>query len=102
MSTTTIAGASDFIPLNSPPSDLALGTATNTLPSGTCGTTKEDDKSKKRKSYEEQNAHCILPDGSRRPRKSRRIEGAEDENMAGPKKRDANANKKGKGSKGKK
>src|ERR1700678_1106733 len=30
--------------------------------------TDGDDKSKKRKSYEEQNAHCILPEGSRRAR----------------------------------
>ena len=108
-STMTTAGASGFIPPNSPVE--ALSTATNTLPSdvtdgtsgtfGTPGTAKED-RSKKRKSYEERNAHCILPDGSRRPRKSRRIEGAEDENMAGPKKRNTNANKKGKVSKGKK
>ena len=59
-----------------------------------------DDISKKHKSYEEQNAHCILPEGSRRARKGRHIEGAEDENTAGPKKRNANVNKKGK--KGKK
>lgn len=59
---------------------------------------EENDKSKKRKTYEEQNSHCILPDGSQRIRKSRRTEGAEDDNT-GPKKR--NASKKGK-AKGKK
>jgi hypothetical protein len=59
-----------------------------------------DDKSKKRKTYEEQNAHCILPEGSLRACKGRRIEGPEDENTAGPKKR--NAKGKGKGSRGKK
>lgn len=59
---------------------------------------QENDKSKKRKTYEERNSHCILPEGSRRNRKPRLTEGAEDENT-GPKKR--NANKKGK-SKGKK
>ena len=98
MSTTTIADANGPV--------LALNTTTNMLPSGitdgTDGTTKEDDKFKKRKSYEERNAHCILPEGSRCPRKSRRIEGAENEKTAGPKKRNANVNKKGKGSKGKK
>ena len=61
---------------------------------------EEDDKSKKRKTYEEQNSHCILPEGSRRQRKIRRAEDAEDGDTSGPKKR--NANKKGKGSKGKK
>jgi hypothetical protein len=99
----TSTTADGFIPANS--TGLALNTATNTLcvTDGTDGTRKEgDDDSKKRKSYEERNAHRILPEGSRRSRKSRRIEGAEDENKAGPKKRNANVNKKGKGSKGKK
>jgi hypothetical protein len=59
-----------------------------------------DNKYKKRKTYEEQNVHCILPEGSRRARKGRRTEGTEDENTAGPKKR--NAKGKGKGSRGKK
>jgi hypothetical protein len=62
--------------------------------------TDGDDKSKKRKSYEEQNAHCILPEGSRRARKGRRIEGAEDENAAGLTVKKRNA--KEKGSRGKK
>jgi hypothetical protein len=97
-----------FIPANS---TVALKTATNTLrvSDGTAqystdGKSKEvDDNSKKRQTYEERNAHCILPEGTRRPRKSRRIEGAEEENTAGPaKKRNTNTNKKGKGSKGKK
>ena len=93
-----------FIPANS---TVALNTATNTLRvsdgTRTVGKSMEvDDNSKKRKSYEEQNAHCILPEGSHRARKSRRVEGAEEENTAGPKKRNTNTNKKGKGSKGKK
>ena len=99
----TSTTADGFIPANS--TGLALNTATNMLcvTDGTDGMSKEeDDNSKKRKSYEERNAHRILPEGSRRQRKSRRIEGAEDENKAGPKKRNANVNKKGKGSKGKK
>src|SRR5271155_3932574 len=62
--------------------------------------TDGDDKSKKRKSYEEQNAHCILPEGSRRARKGRRIEGAKDENAAGLTVKKRNA--KEKGSRGKK
>jgi hypothetical protein len=74
----------------------ALNTATNSMPCSEQG----DDKSKKRKTYEEQNAHCILPEGSLRARKGRRIVGAEDENTDGPKKR--NAKGKGKGSRGKK
>jgi len=66
--------------------------------SGMCR--EEDERSKKRKTYEEQNAHCILPEGSQRTRKKgRRTEGAEGEITTGPKKR--NANKKGNGSKGK-
>ena len=93
---------------------MALNTATNklrvsdgTAQYSTDGKSKEvDDNSKKRQSYEERNAHCILPEGSRRARKSRRIEGAEEENTAGragpAKKRNTNTNKKGKGSKGKK
>ena len=95
-------------------STVALNTATNklrvsdgTAQYSTDGKSKEvDDNSKKRQSYEERNAHCILPEGSRRARKSRRIEGAEEENTAGragpAKKRNTNTNKKGKGSKGKK
>jgi hypothetical protein len=71
---------------------LPIRAVTNTMP------TDGDDKSKKRKTYEEQNAHCILPEGSRRARKGRRIEGAEDENTAGLKKQNA----KEKGSRGKK
>src|SRR5271168_2706295 len=62
--------------------------------------TDGDDKSKKHKSYEEQNAHCILPEGSRRARKGRCIEGAEDENAAGLTVKKRNA--KEKGSRGKK
>lgn len=78
-----------------------LNTATNTSPSVSDGMSKEDDKSRKRKTYEEQNTHCILPEGSRRDRKkSRRTVGAEDENTPGLKKQ--NVNKKGKGTKGKK
>jgi hypothetical protein len=76
-----------------------LSAATNTMQSGEIGETgggDQGDKLKKRKTYEEQNAHCILPEGSRRARKLRRTEG-EDENTAGAKKR--NTNKKGKGSK---
>ena len=74
------------------------------LPTGnpTEGTNEEGGNSKKRKSYEERNAHCILPEGVRRARKGRRMEGAEDENNSAPKKRNTNANKKGKGNKGKK
>ena len=89
-------------------STTAVNSATNTvmLPTGnpTKGTNEEGDNSKKRKSYEERNAHCILPEGVRRARKGRRMEGAEDENNTAPKKRNtnANANKKGKGNKGKK
>ena len=45
--------------------------------------TDVNDKSKKRKSYKEQNAHCILPEGSCRARKGHCIEGAKDENTAG-------------------
>lgn len=63
---------------------------------GASGTSQQDDKSKKRKTYEERNSHHILPEGSRRIRKSRHIEDAEDENT-GPKKQ--SANKKGKGKK---
>jgi hypothetical protein len=99
----TSTTANGFIPANS--TGLALNTATNMsgVTDGTDGTSMEgDDNSKKRKSYEERNAHCILPEGSRRARKGRRIEGAENENTAGPKKRNANVNKKGKGGKGKK
>jgi hypothetical protein len=74
--------------------------AINTLPSVSDGGGTED-KSRKRKTYEEQNTDCILPDGSRRERKkSRRTEGAEDENTPSLKKQ--NVNKKGKRSKGKK
>ena len=89
-------------------STTAVNSATNTvmLPTGnpTKGTNEEGDNSKKRKSYEERNAHCILPEGVRHARKGRRMEGAEDENNTAPKKRNtnANANKKGKGNKGKK
>jgi hypothetical protein len=71
----------------------ALNTATNALPSGvTEGACMEgNDKSKKRKTYEERNAHCILPEGARRGRKkARRTQGAEDENTPAPKKRNAN------------
>ena len=72
------------------------------IPNATDGLSlqEEEDKSKKRKTYEEQNSHCILPEGSRRQRKKRRTEDAVDGNTSGPKKR--NANKKGKGSKEKK
>lgn len=97
----TPASNDGFIASNSDYS--VLNTAINTLAGISAGTRKEleDDKSKKRKTYEEQNAHCILPDGSRRERKKgRRTEAAGDENASGPKKR--NVNKKGKGSKGKK
>ena len=87
-------------------STTAVNNATNTvmLPTGnpTEGTNEEGGNSKKRKSYEERNAHCILPEGVRRARKGRRMEGAEDENNSAPKKRNTNANKKGKGNKGKK
>ena len=60
------------------------------------------DNSKKHKSYEERNAHCILPEGSNHACNGRRIEGTENENIAGPKKQSMKVNKKGKGSKGKK
>jgi hypothetical protein len=88
--------------LTAPNSDYpTINNATNTLPGISAGTGKEDEKSKKRKTYEEQNAHCILPEGSHRERKKgRRTEGAGDENIPGPKKR--NVNKKGKRSTGKK
>ena len=76
-----------------------LNTATNTLPSVSDGTSKEDDTSRKHKTYEEQNTHCILPEGSRcECKKSRKS--AEDENTPGLKKQDMK--KKGKRSKGKK
>ena len=78
-----------------------LNTATNTLPNVSDGMSKEDDKSRKRKTYKEQNTHCILLEGSRcECKKSCRTTGAEDENTPGVKKQ--NMNKKGKGSKGKK
>ena len=96
----TSTTADGFKPVNN--TELALNTATNTLhvTDGNDGTSEEGvDNSKKRKSYEERNAHCILPEGSRRARKGRCIEGAEDENTGGPKKRNANVNKKGKGRK---
>ena len=55
---------------------------------------------KKCKTYEEQNTHCILPEGLRHARKKgHHTEGAEGENTAGPKK--ANAKQKGRGKKGK-
>jgi hypothetical protein len=69
---------------------------TSDVTDGTSNASQQENK--KRKTYEEQNSHCILPEGSHRKRKPRLTEGAEDENT-GPKKR--NANKKGK-SKGKK
>jgi hypothetical protein len=89
--------AGGFILQNGAYSEQPLNTATNTMSSSGAanGTSdQEEDRLKKRKTYEEQNAHCILPEGSRRSRKSRRIEGAEDENAPGPKKR--NGAKKGK------
>jgi hypothetical protein len=70
------------------------------IPNATDGLSRiqeQEDRSKKRKTYEEQNSHCILPEGSRRQRKIRRTEDAEDGHTSGPKKR--NANKKGKGKK---
>ena len=78
-----------------------LNNAINTLADISAGTRNEDGKSKKHKTYEEQNAHCILPDGSHRKcKKGCRTETARDENASGPKK--WNVNKKGKESKGKK
>ena len=99
--------------LTAPPTSTPLSTttavnsATNTVMLPTGNPTKGMNEgmkegeviSKKRKSYEERNAHCILPNGVRRARKGRRMEGAEDENTAAPKKRNTNANKKGKGKK---
>ena len=38
-------------------------------------TSKEGDNSKKCKSYEEQNVHCILPEGAHRAHKVPHIEG---------------------------
>ena len=72
-----------------------LNTAMNTIPSAT----SQQGNDKKRKTYEEQNSHCILPEGSHRSRKARRTENAAEENVSGPKKRNAN---KGKGIRGKK
>jgi hypothetical protein len=89
-------------PQNNSTPDSSI-TATNTMPSGVtdAGETRSgDDRSKKRKTYEEENAHCILPEGSCRARKKGNRKGAEDENTAGPKKR--NANKKRNGNKEKK
>ena len=90
-----------FILVNS--TGLALVAATNKLhvTDGMEGT-EGGDNSKKHKSYEEQNAHSILPEGSHCTCKGCHIEGAENENVTGPKKQSMNANKKGKGSKGKK
>ena len=95
----TSTTANNSIPPSSahmPPASTPLHPALPTsLP--LASTTASD--SKKRKSYEEQNAHCVLPEGSRRARKSRHIEGADDENTPRPKKRNTNTDKKGKGNK---
>ena len=98
----TSTTANDFIPPNTahtPPTSTPLYPALPTSPPLE-STTASD--SKKRKSYEEQNAHCVLPEGSRRARKGRHIEGAHDENTPCPKKRNTNTDKKGKGNKGRK
>ena len=59
---------------------------------------QENDKSKKRKTYEERNSHCILPEGTRCKHKPRLTEGAKDENT-GSKKRSVNKKEKSKGKK---
>ena len=59
---------------------------------------QENDKSKKHKTYEERNSHCILPEGTCRKRKPHLTEGAEDENT-GSKKWSANKKEKSKGKK---
>jgi hypothetical protein len=72
-----------------------LNAATNTMQSGEIGGTggeDQGDKFKKRKTYEERNAHCILPEGSRRARKPRCTE--DDENTADAKKRNTNKKRK--------
>jgi hypothetical protein len=100
----TLLATNNSIPPNCAAPQNNLTSATNhlILPNTVMDTmlTDGDAKSKKRKSYEEQNAHCILPEGSRRARKGRRIEGAEDENAAGLTVKKRNA--KEKGSRGKK
>ena len=97
--TSTPASNNGFIVSNKDYS--VLNNAIHTLAGISAGTRNENGKSKKRKTYEEQNAHCILPDGSHHEhKKGHRTEAARDENVSGPKKQ--NVNKKGKGSKGKK
>ena len=101
----TLLATNNSIPPNcaAPQNNLTLATNHLILPNSAVMDTMptdRNDKSKKRKSYEEQNAHCILPEGSRRAHKGHRIEGAEDENAAGQTVKKQNA--KEKGSRGKK
>ena len=73
-----------------------LNTATNTLPSVSDRTSKEDYTSRKHKTYK-QNTHCILLEGSCHERK-KSCKSAKDENTPGLKKQ--NVNKEGEKAKG--
>lgn len=61
--------APSIVPLNTAANSM---TGSDELPNTGGGVVNNEKGSKKRKSHEEENAHLVLPKGSRRVRKSRR------------------------------